>query len=536
MLVVSKLRVITTIFICLLGIIIAIPSALEQKTFERLPHFLQHTVNLGLELRGGSHIQLEVDIKSVEKEHQESILDEARKQFRKEHIGYKKISVQQTVDGASSIFITLKDGDDIKTVKKILQKIEPELDIISNGEEIRAIISKAFLDRFSKRIVGESIEVIRHRIDESGTKEPTILRQGFDRIIVQLPGVEDPAEIKRLLGKTALLTFHGVDEEMETITAKAGVHPKFPIKQGVIYLPEEKGNGIIYYLPIKKHVSLTGKSLVDAQMNIDPQTGMPCVSIKFDNIDGKRKIAELSAKYLHKQFAMVLDGKVLSAPVFQAVLNNGSAVITGHFTMEEAQELALLLRAGSLPAPLKVVEERNVGPSLGADSISEGKIAIAIAFLLVSIFMILSYGRFGAFSVISLACNIMLLFACLTLLGATLTLPGIAGIALTIGMAVDSNVLIYERIREEIRLGIKPSLAIAQGYKMATMTIIDSNFTTLVGSIVLYEFGSGPIKGFAVTLAVGTVISLFTTFSLTKSIIAMWLRKNNARNNYNFTI
>ncbi len=525
MLVISKGRAIFTLLVCLLGLMFAIPSSLDQKTYDKLPAFLQHTVNLGLELRGGSHIQLEVDIKAVARDHQESILDESRKQLRKQNIKYNKISVQNKGE-SSVIIINLKDEKDIKDVKKILSKIEPELEISSNNTEISAVISDKFLENFSKRIVGESIEVIRHRIDESGTKEPTILRQGFDRIIVQLPGLEDPAEIKKLLGKTALLTFHGVDEEMPSIPVRDGSKVKLPSKPGIMYLPEEKGNGVVIYVPIKKQVSLTGKSLVDAQMNID-QSGLPCVSIKFDNIEGTRKIAELSAKYLHKQFAMVLDGKVLSAPVFQAVLTNGSAQITGNFTMEEANELALLLRAGSLPAPLNVVEERSVGPSLGADSISDGKNATLLAFVLVSIFMILSYGKFGFFSVISLGCNIMLLFACLTLLGATLTLPGIAGIALTIGMAVDSNVLIYERIREEMRLGIKASLAIAQGYKMAMMTIIDSNLTTLVGGIVLYEFGSGPIKGFAVTLALGTLISLFTTFSLTKTIIAFWLKRNN---------
>jgi preprotein translocase subunit SecD len=503
----------------------ALPSLINQSIFDKLPNFLQHTVNLGLELRGGSHIQLEVDIKTVEKEHQESILDEARKQLRKQNIKYNRISVMNKDEG-SVIFIGLKDSKDSSAAKKILSKIEKELEVTVNGSEITAVISQAFLNNFSKRIVDESIEVIRHRIDESGTKEPTILRQGADRIIVQLPGVEDPAEIKRLIGKTAILTFHGVDEEMESIPVRNGTKVSLPTKPGVVYLPEERGEDVTVYVPIKKQISLTGKSLVDAQMNVDPQTGMPCVSIKFDSIEGTRKIAELSAKYLHKQFAMVLDGKVLSAPVFQAVLNNGSAQITGHFTMEEANELALLLRAGSLPAPLNVVEERNVGPSLGADSISDGKNATIFAFILVSLFMISSYARFGVFSVIALFCNIMLLFACLTLLGATLTLPGIAGIALTIGMAVDSNVLIYERIREEMRQGIRAASAISQGYKLAMMTIIDSNLTTLVGSIVLYEFGSGPIKGFAVTLALGTLISLFTTFSLTKSLIAVWLKKN----------
>ena len=524
MLVVSKSRWLTTLVMCLLGLLFAIPSCLNQSTYDKLPSFLQHTVNLGLELRGGSHIQLEVDIKAVAKEHQEGIVDEARKQIRKENIKYNKIIVHSK-DDSSSIFISLKDEKDVKTVKKILSKIEPELEISTNSNELTAVISDSFIEKFSKRVVGESIEVIRHRIDESGTKEPTILRQGFDRIIVQLPGVEDPAEIKKLLGKTALLTFHGVDEEMESIPVREGTKIKLPSKPGIAYLPEEKGNGVVVYVPIKKQVSLTGKSLVDAQMTID-QSGSPCVSIKFDNIEGTRKIAELSAKYLHKQFAMVLDGKVLSAPVFQSVLNTGNAQITGRFTMEEANELALLLRAGSLPAPLNVVEERSVGPSLGADSISDGQSATLIAFLLVAAFMMLSYGKFGGFSVISLAFNIILLFACLTLLGATLTLPGIAGIALTIGMAVDSNVLIYERIREEIRHGVKATIAIAQGYKMAMMTIVDSNITTLIGGGVLYEFGSGPIKGFAVTLVLGTAISLFTTFCLTKSVIALWMKKN----------
>ena len=525
MLVVSRFRFISTVAICLLGLIFAFPSLVNQSTYDKLPAFLQHTVNLGLELRGGSHIQLEVDLNTVQKEHQESILDEARKQLRKQNIKYSRINVQSK-DGGSFIYISLKDEKDSQTVKKILSKIEKQLNVSINGSEITAVISQAFMDEFAKRIVGESIEVIRHRIDESGTKEPTILRQGLDRIVVQLPGVENPAEVKRLLGKTAILTFHGVDEDMETIPAKADQKVHLPSKPGVVYMPEEKGNGTIYYVPIKKQVSLTGKSLIDAQVSMDSRTGLPGVSIKFDSIEGTRKIAELSAKYLHKQFAMVLDGKVLSAPVFQAVLNDGNAQITGNFTMEEATELALLLRAGSLPAPLNVVEERSVGPSLGSDSISAGKNATLFAFLFVALFMMASYGKFGFFSVIAIFVNITLLFACLTLLGATLTLPGIAGIALTIGTAVDANVLIYERIREEMRMGIKAAMAISQGYKMAMMTIVDSNLTTLVGSIVLYEFGSGPIRGFAVTLALGTLISLFTTFSLTKSIIAFWMKRN----------
>ncbi|MDR1391557.1 MAG: protein translocase subunit SecD [Holosporales bacterium] len=525
MLVVSRFRVVLTTLVCLLGFVFSFPSLLDSSLYEKLPNFLRHTVNLGLELRGGSHIQLEVDLKSVEREYQESIVDEIRKQLRKQNIKYGKIKIQSEGEN-SAIHIFLKDVNDAQPVKRLLLKIGNELDVSVRDSEVIAVISQPFMEEFEKRIVGESIEVIRHRIDESGTREPSILRQGKDRIVVQLPGVEDSSEIKRLLGKTAILTFHGVDEDMETIPAKIEQKVRFPSKPGVVYLPELRGKDLVYYVPIKKQVSLTGKSLVDAQVSIDPNTGLPGVSIKFDSIEGTRKIAELSAKYLHKQFAMVLDGKVLSAPVFQSVLTGGNAQITGNFTMAEATELALLLRAGSLPAPLNIIEERNVGPSLGIDSITAGKNATLFAFLFVAIFMILSYGKFGFFSVISLVVNIVLLFACLTLLEATLTLPGIAGIALTIGTAVDANVLIYERIREEIRAGIKAMIAISQGYKMAMMTIVDSNLTTLIGSLVLYELGSGPIRGFAVTLAMGTLISLFTTFALTKSIIAFWVKKN----------
>jgi preprotein translocase subunit SecD len=527
MLVVSRTKYVYTVAVCLLGLLFAIPSFVSQETFDRLPSFLQHTVSLGLELRGGSHIQLEVDLRSVEKERQVSIVDETRKLLRKQNIKYTKISVQPSGNG-SAIFIDLKNKDDVPEVQKILLKVEKQLEVSVNGTQITAVISEAFMDEFARRIVGESIEVIRHRIDETGTKEPTILRQGKDRIVVQLPGVEDPAEVKKILGKTAMLTFHAVDEDMESIPVKPGQTPSLPAKPGVLYLPEDRDSTTVY-VPVKKQHALTGKSVVDAQVTIDSRTGMPAVSIKFDSIDGTRKMAELSAKYLHKQFAMVLDGKVLSAPVFQAVLNDGNAQITGNFTMEEATQLALLLRAGSLPAPLNVVEERSVGPSLGADSITAGKHATICAFVLVALFMLASYGKFGGFAVVSLIANIILLFACLTLLGATLTLPGIAGIALSIGMAVDANVLIYERIREEIRHGVRALIAVAQGYRMAMVTIVDSNLTTVVGAIVLYEFGSGPIRGFAVTLALGALISMFTTFSLTKLLIHVWTRRSGNR-------
>lgn len=525
MIILSKTRIWITSVICLLAVVFALPSFVSQKSFDKLPSWLQHSVSLGLELRGGSHIQLEVGIDEVTKEFQEGVVDTARKELRKKNIQYSRLTVQRTPAGYQ-ILIVLKEPSATKEVKNILNKIEKELNVDIKNNEVTAVISKKFLDTYEKKIVDESIEVIRHRIDETGTKEPTILRQGSNRIVVQLPGVEDPAEVKRLIGKTAVLTFHAVDEELENVVAKEGEKPELQSKPGVVYMPEKKGEGMVNWVPIKKQISMTGKHLIDAQMNIDQQSGGACISLKFDSGEGTRKLAEISAKYLHKQFAIVLDDRVLMAPVFQAILNQGNAQVTGHFTMKEAQEIALLLRAGSLPAPLTVVEERNVGPSLGADSISAGATATVMAFLLVALFMILSYGKFGSFACIALVMNVMILFACLTSLGATLTLPGIAGIALTIGTAVDANVLIYERMREEMRLGIKPSVAIDQGYKMAIGTILDSNFTTLIGALFLYEFGSGPIKGFSVTLFLGTVISLFTTFFLTKSLVALWLRKH----------
>ncbi len=525
MIILSKTRVWLTFIICLFAIIFAIPSFVNQKSFEKLPSWLQHSVSLGLELRGGSHIQLEVGIDEVTKEFQEGVIDATRKELRKKNIQYSRMAVQHTPAG-SQILIVLKEKSNANDVKKILNKVEKELEVTINNNEIVAVISKKFLDKYEKKIVNESIEVIRHRIDETGTREPTILRQGKNRIVVQLPGVEDPAEVKRLIGKTAILTFHAVDEELENVIANEGEKPELQSKPGVVYMPESKGEGKVNWVPIKKQISMTGKHLVDAQMNVDPQSGGACISLKFDSGEGTKKLAELSTRYLHKQFAIVLDDRVLMAPVFQAILNQGNAQVTGHFTMKEAQEIALLLRAGSLPAPLTVVEERNVGPSLGADSISAGATATIMAFVLVALFMILSYGTFGAFACVSLVMNIMILFACLTLIGATLTLPGIAGIALTIGTAVDANVLIYERMREEMRLGIKPAVAISQGYKMAIGTILDSNCTTLIGALFLYEFGSGPIRGFSVTLFYGTVISLFTTFFLTKSLVAIWLRKH----------
>lgn len=522
MLQLSKTKLLMIFGTCLLGLLFALPNVLNQQTIEKMPSFLQKTVNLGLELRGGSHIQLEVDLKSAHKDYLGHIKDEVRNTLRKEQIGYTDLKLIPKDIG--SITLTLREKDDFSKAKKSIVKIDSDLTIQDIPDGSITITFKAgALEKRNKQIIEQSIEVVRRRVDESGTKEPNIQRQGEDRIIVQLPGVEDPADVKRMIGKTAKLTFRLVDNDAQTVGSTEDGKPMGVAPQGSEYLITTDHKGRKYFIPVRTEVKLTGDQLVDARITDDPRSGQPAVSIQFDS-KGTRAFAEISKNNVNRQFAMVLDDTVISAPVFNEPITGGNAQISGRFTYKEANELSVLLRAGSLPAPLKVVEESTVGPSLGADSIQHGKQGVGIAFVLVSIFMIMCYSLFGAIANIALTFNIILLFAGLSILQATLTLPGIAGIALTIGMAVDANVLIYERIKEELRTGVKVMVAIQAGYKRAMTTILDSNFTTLLGAAVLFEFGSGPIKGFAVTLALGILISLFTALSLTKLIIYLWVR------------
>lgn len=509
----SKYKLTLIFLTCILGIVFSVPNLLKEETIPTLPDVLQSTVNLGLELRGGSHIQLEVDLKSATLDHLNHVKDEVRNFFRKDQVGYTNLVLNLK---NQEITLNLRNEADFDKVKKIIRKIDVDLSVSHSNALVTLGFAKDALDRRAKQIIEQSIEVVRRRVDESGTKEPIIQRQGNDRIIVQLPGVSDPGEVKRMIGKTAKLTFRLVDSEAPpSSTAKAGPN-------GSDYLELVGKEGQTYFIAVKKEVKLTGDQLVDARVTED-RDGRPAVSIQFDS-KGTRAFAEISQNNVGRSFAMVLDDKVISAPRFNEPIASGSAQISGSFTLKEANELSLLLRAGSLPAPLKVVEESTVGPSLGADSIAHGKTGVAVAFVLVSIFMVACYSLFGAIACVALTFNIILLFAGLSLLQATLTLPGIAGIALTIGMAVDANVLIYERIKEELRFGVRVMVAIQSGYKRAMTTILDSNFTTLLGAFVLFEFGSGPIKGFAVTLALGILISLFTALSLTKAIIYLWVR------------
>ncbi|MBM3468334.1 MAG: protein translocase subunit SecD [Alphaproteobacteria bacterium] len=519
-------KIVTILLVCFAGVLFALPNILSPNIHAMLPEAFQKTVNLGLELRGGSHLQLEVDLKSVLKEQLLNSLDEVRSTLRKEQIGYVGLSINQQ---QGSVNFTLRDNKDspiqVDKALKILKKIDPQATVVISADGKGSFtLSPDSIQNRNRSVVDQSIEVVRRRIDESGTKEPLLQRQGDNRIIVQLPGVEDPAEVKRLIGRTAKMTFRMVDEEAGPIEITASGTPRGTVPPGTEILKIEDKTERAKFIAIKKQVSISGDNLIDAQATFEHDRGTPAVSLKFNAV-GARKFAEISGNNIGRRFAIVLDDKVISAPVFRSLIPNGEGVISGSFTTQEANELALLLRAGALPAPLNVIEERTVGPSLGADSIRDGQLATMLAFVFVAVFMVLNYSLFGLYADIALAFNLVFLFAALSLLQATLTLPGIAGIALTIGMAVDANVLIYERIKEELRHGLRPIAAIETGYARAITTIIDSNLTTLIGAAVLFEFGTGPIRGFAVTLALGIVISLFTSISLTRLIIVTWLRR-----------
>ena len=524
MIYIARSRIYTIVAVCLGGLLFALPNVLSPTQLERFPDMFKKTINLGLELRGGSHLQFEVDLKAVAAEQLTALLDDVRSNLRKEQIGYTGLTVSQDkATSQATLSFILRDPNQAEQAQKLVRKIDPTLQVKVDSSRVLITISEEASVRRNKSIIEQSIEVIRRRIDESGTKEPIIQMQGNNRIIVQLPGVDNPGEVKRLVGQTAKMSFRLVEHSVGPVAVSASGTPIGHVPPGCDLLPEIREDGRVTYVAVKRQVMVSGETLVDAQATVN-QNGQPAVSLKFNTV-GARKFAQMSGDNIKKQFAIVLDDKVISAPVFQDVIPDGNGQISGHFTIKDANDLALLLRAGALPAPLNVIEERTVGPSLGADSIQDGKTATVLAFILVSIFMILNYSVFGIFANIALVFNIIFLFAGLSLLQATLTLPGIAGIALTIGMAVDANVLIYERIKEEIRNGMKAASAIEAGYQRAMTTILDSNLTTLIGTAVLFEFGTGPIRGFAVTLALGIVISLFTALSLTRLIIAIWMRK-----------
>ncbi len=510
----AKWKIYLIIGVCLFGLIFAAPNFLTSQQASRLPSWVpSKQFSLGLDLQGGSHLLLEVQVQAVIKERLEALVDSMRTELRKSRIRYGNLGV--TATGAT---VTIKDPAKVEQARTLLKNLDGDTTatVSGQGRIDLDLTEQAIRDRRSAAI-DQSIEIVRRRIDETGVREPTIQRQGDDRILVQLPGIDDPERVKRLLGKTAKLAFHMVDQR----PVSAGRIPP-----GSMRMPsaDEFGpDGRPREYILKKRVLVSGDTLIDSQPTF--QDNQPVVSFRFDTTGAKR-FGRATTENVGKLFAIVLDGKVISAPRIREPILGGSGVISGNFTVQSAQDLSLLLRAGALPAPLTILEERSVGPGLGADSIAAGKFASIIGMILVVVFMVIVYGRFGLMADVALIFNVILIIAGLSILQATLTLPGIAGIVLTIGMAVDANVLVFERIREETRAGRTPISSIDAGYSRAIKTIIDANVTTLIAAVLLYQFGSGPVRGFAVTLAVGIVTSMFTAIMLTRLIVVTWLRRS----------
>jgi preprotein translocase subunit SecD len=506
-------KAIVVVAICLAGFLFALPNMFSRDTVEALPPWLpQKQVALGLDLQGGSHLLLEVETDAVIRELLESLVDRVRVELREARIQYTGLGVQR-----QAVVVSIRDPAEVDQALRRLRDLRQET-IIEVGEAGRIELrftEQELLEREASA-VRRSVEIIRRRIDETGVREPTIQPHGEDRILVQLPGIEDPERMKELLGQTAQMTFHLVDPRASVADAAAGQIPA-----GSMLVPAADDDGPAMYV-ITRRAVVSGENLVDAEPTF--QEGQPVVSFRFDT-RGAMQFGEVTRANVGQSLAIVLDGKVISAPRIREPILGGSGIITGNFTTQQAQDLALLLRAGALPAPLTILEERTVGPGLGADSIAAGQVAAIVGVILVAVFMVVTYGLFGAFAVLALAVNLVLLLAVLSVLQATWTLPGIAGIVLTIGMAVDANVLIFERIREEIRAGRTPISAVDAGYSRAFGTIIDSNVTTLIAAVLLYIFGSGPVRGFAVTLSIGIVISMFTAIMLTRLLVVTWLRR-----------
>ncbi|MCW8836445.1 MAG: protein translocase subunit SecD [Rhodospirillales bacterium] len=513
----AKWKIILVSAVCLLGMAFAAPNLFPAKDLESAPDWLpKKQISLGLDLQGGSHLLLEVEIGAVIRERFAAIVDSMRIELRKADIGYRGLAVNE-----KSAEVSIRDAGRIEDAAKLIRDMDDDI-VVDVGEE--GLITVHFTEQALKaRItsaVDQSIEIVRRRIDETGVREPTIVRQGEDRILVQLPGIDDPERIKRLLGKTAKMSFHLVDHKADLAEVKSGRAPP-----GSVLMPsanEMEADGTPRMYVVRKRVMVSGESLVDSQPSF--QDSGPVVTFRFDSVGGKR-FGNVTRDNVNRLLAIVLDGKVISAPVIREAILGGSGVISGRYTVQETQDLALLLRAGALPAPLTILEERTVGPGLGADSIEAGKIASTIGLVLVIVFMAVVYRFFGALADIALLVNITLIIGSLSLLQATLTLPGIAGIVLTIGMAVDANVLIFERIREELRAGRTPISAIDSGYSRAITTIIDANLTTLIAAVLLFEFGSGPVRGFAVTLAIGIATSMFTATLFTRMLVSFWVRR-----------
>ncbi|WP_207485712.1 protein translocase subunit SecD [Arenibaculum pallidiluteum] len=516
----SRFKTTVIVVICALGVLLTIPNFIPQGT---LPSWAPHPhVNLGLDLQGGSYLLLEVDTQAVARERLDAAVEAARTALRSAGLRYTDLGVR-----GDAVSVRLSDPSQVDVLRGALgdllaatpgpdgvPRAEFSFDAAPDGL-ITIRLSDVALQARASRAVEQSLEIVRRRIDETGVNEPIVARQGAQRILVQLPGVADPSRIKRLLGQTAKMTFRLLaDDQGVTGTAPPGTE----------WLVSTDSSARGQRMLVRRKVEVDGANLSDANASMDQRTGGWVVNFSFDSV-GARRFADVTRNNVGRPFAIVLDDKVISAPVIREPITGGSGQISGSYTAQSATELAVLLRAGALPAPLTIVEERTIGPDLGADSIRAGILSCIVGFVLVVGFMALKYGRFGIYANVALIFNLFLTVAILSLLEATLTLPGIAGILLTLGMSVDANILINERIREETRRGRSPFAAMEAGFSRAFATITDSNLTTLIKMAILYAVGTGAIRGFAVTITFGILTSMFTATVVTRLLMVNWLRR-----------
>jgi preprotein translocase subunit SecD len=512
--------ILTALFVCLC----AVPNFFSEATVKGWPLWAQRRLVLGLDLQGGSYLLLSLDANYVKKDKLDQVRDDVRRSLRDAKIGYTGLAAR-----TDSVEVKIsKDTDVPAALGKLRELSQPlggllgssgqrSLEVTDAGNGlIRLTVPQAAITERIRQTIEQSIQIVERRINQLGTVEPVIQRQGSDRILVQVPGLQDPTRLKELLGKTAKMEFRLVDESVPPDQAQAGRLP--PDDEVLMSASAPK----VPYV-IKKQVLVSGGDLTDAQPGFDQRSGEAIVTFRFNTV-GSRKFAQASTENVGTRFAIVLDNEVISAPVIRDPITGGSGQISGNFTVQAANDLAILLRAGALPAPLTVIEERTVGPGLGQDSIEKGELAAYVGSIMVIVFMLVTYRLFGVFANVAVAINVAMIFGLLSLLNATLTLPGIAGIVLTVGIAVDSNVLIYERIREELRGGRNAISAIDAGFKRALSTILDSNITTFIAAAVLFYIGTGPVRGFAVTLGIGIITTVFTAFTLTRLIVAGWVR------------
>lgn len=521
----ARWKVIAITLTCLLGVVFALPNLFSKETVQSWPDWMpKRQMPLGLDLRGGAHLLLAMDTDEIRKDWLNTLRDDARRQMREAKIGFTGLGVV-----GMSVQVRLAKPEDadnaLKELRKLVQTIgNPILgtggdDIAVTRGEGGAILltptEPGMLNRISNA-ASAAIETVNRRVNNLGTAESTVVRQGRDRILVQFPGLQDTKQLKNLIGQTAKLTFHAVHP---TVSAEEAKSTRVPLGYKIFPSDENPEHGYV----LQEAPVVSGEDLVDAQPGFDQRTNEPIISFRF-NQSGARKFGRFTQENVGAPFAIVLDNKVLSAPVIREAILGGSGQISGNFTVESANNLAIQLRSGALPTKLTVVEERTVGPSLGADSIAAGKVAGIVGCIATILLTVLAYGTFGIFACIGLAVHATLIVALMTIIGTTLTLPGIAGFVLTIGMAVDANVLIYERIREELRAGKTAIAAIDLGFTRAFVTIADSQLTTLAAAVIMFWLGSGPIRGFAVTLTLGILTSVFSAVTVTRLLVALWLQ------------